>query len=113
MNNLTQTITGEIVEIINGVLVCANDRTNWAIITDWTRQQDWYNFSCQVEIVNGKIHFEMPEVLPVHHLESLLEHFENWKECLRCQGTGIYWNEADGFNALKCCPDCMKKAFLN
>lgn len=27
-------------------------------------------------------------------------------KCTRCKGTGVYWNEADGFNSLKSCPDC-------
>ena len=79
MENQVQTQRGEIVEILNGVLVCRHDKKNLDTITDWMHQQDWYDFKCELRVEDTNIFFEMPDTYPTKHILSLLEHFEHQK----------------------------------
>lgn len=73
MKNIVQTESGEIVEIINGTLVCVDNKKNWLTIAEW--------FS--VSLINGAtikvsgryLHVDFPQSIPTYKMESLLEHF--------------------------------------
>lgn len=76
MQNLVETRSGEIVEILNGVLYCANTAENWETIGDWMLA-DSGGMELTIKVVEyRKLSVEMPESVTTSSLESLLEHFE-------------------------------------
>lgn len=76
MNNIVETSSGEIVEIVgSGVLVCKHTKKNLDTITEWMVEQDWYDFKCELRVEDTNVFFEMPDIYPTKHLISLLEAF--------------------------------------
>jgi hypothetical protein len=77
MNNIVQTKSGEIIEILNGTLICENKIENWITISDWMLALDeYYRIKLSIEVApENKLWITIPETTPVHKLESLLQHF--------------------------------------
>jgi hypothetical protein len=77
MKTYAETKCGEIVEVINGTLVCNNTKENWMTICDWLMAQD-DTFTGYI-IVNGRrLMVDFPKTYPTHVMGSLLEHFEHF-----------------------------------
>lgn len=76
MNNIVETSSGEIVEIINGVLVCQNVKRNWITISEWflTESESW-DLKCEIRVEDTNLFVEFPESVPTHKIGSLLESF--------------------------------------
>lgn len=73
MNNLVETNSGEIVEIINGDIHCKNTAKNWATVTDWVMANDQVVIMMKTNaeyLIIDLCGFSAPMT------GSLLEHFE-------------------------------------
>lgn len=74
MKGILQTKTGELVEILNGTLVCKLTNANILTIADWLQTED--EIPATLKILGCVINVDFPESVPTHKMESLLEHFE-------------------------------------
>jgi len=76
-----ETNAGELVEIINGTLVCLNHIRNWNTIADWLSFEPELAVSIKVSPRDGasSIFVDFPESVPTRTVLSLLEHFEYQK----------------------------------
>lgn len=75
MKNQVQTPSGEIVDIINGSLVCENKWPNFRTIFHWLYEQD-KEFIATIKVNGDMLSVDFPESVPVSKMESLLEAFE-------------------------------------
>ena len=77
MDNKVETASGEIVEIINGTLICENKAINLITIADWLSAQNEHCPITDTIRVADKVQVEFPEYEPTHRMLSLLQHFEH------------------------------------
>lgn len=75
MKNQVQTPRGEIIDNINGSLVCYNDRLNFNTIISWLEHQD-KELIATIKVNGDMLSVDFPESVPVSKMESLLEAFE-------------------------------------
>lgn len=75
MKNQVQTPSGEIVDIINGSLVCESTFINLFTIASWLVTQD-KEFIATIKVNGDMLSVDFPESVPVSKMESLLEAFE-------------------------------------
>lgn len=75
MKNQVQTPSGEIIDIINGSLVCESKLANMRIIMFWVHDQD-KEFIATIKVNGDMLSVDFPESVPVSKMESLLEAFE-------------------------------------
>ena len=75
MKNQVQTPSGEIVDIINGSLVCHHNWLNFYTIISWLEHQD-KEFIATIKVNGDMLSVDFPESVPVSKMESLLEAFE-------------------------------------
>lgn len=71
--NIIETSYGQIVEIINGTLVCRLTHANMKTIADWLDVED--EIPATLKIIGHVINVDFPESVSTSKLESLLEHF--------------------------------------
>lgn len=75
MKNQVQTPHGEIVDIINGSLVCENTFMNLFTIISWLSFED-KELVATIKVNGDMLSVDFPESVPVYKMESLLEAFE-------------------------------------
>lgn len=73
MLTLTETKSGEIVEIINGSIHCQNTPENWAIVADWAIANESVVMLIKT---NGKFLIVDLPGFSAELIGSLLEHFQ-------------------------------------
>lgn len=73
MQTLVETKSGEIVEIVNGVIRCQNTAKNWETVADWTIANE---SMVVLMTTNGKfLNIDLPG-FSAQDIHSLLEHFD-------------------------------------
>lgn len=75
MKNQVQTSTGEIIDIINGSLVCERNFRNLFSVILWLNEQD-KEFIATIKVNGDMLSVDFPESVPDSKRESLLEAFE-------------------------------------
>lgn len=73
--NIVETKSGQLIEVVNGVLSCPNNPKNWATIADWAEASpDLEPMTIRIE--HNVVFVEFADSAPAYRILSLLEHFE-------------------------------------